>query len=334
MATPRTIRSGLFGALLLTWAALPGPLSLAADPASLLDLKLPAVFFKPAPEGVDDLKAIQSHVNRVIKEVMPAVVNVRIGPAQGSGVVISEDGLILTAGHVAGKPGQNVIVTFPDGKEVKGKTLGSNIGVDNGMMRITTPGKYPFVQMGQSSHIKAGDWCLTIGHPGGLKKGRTPPVRLGRITTNLDDIIQTDCPLVGGDSGGPLFDMRGLVVGIHSRIGPKITDNIHVPVDTYRGNWEWLLKEERWSGGRFGITPGDDARGCRIAAVTAGSAAEKAGILKNDVVTAINGKIILGKEQLLAVTKLRHAGDVVTVDVRRGEEVLRLRVTLDEGIIE
>src|ERR1700733_15383690 len=79
MGTPRTIRSGLFGAMLLACAALQTPLSHAAETVSFLDLKVPSVFLKPAPEGVDDLKAIQNHVNRVIKEVMPAVVNVKIG---------------------------------------------------------------------------------------------------------------------------------------------------------------------------------------------------------------------------------------------------------------
>src|SRR5262249_45654713 len=106
-------------------------------PAQSTDMRLPSAFNKAAPETVDDLKQIQAHVKLVIDKVMPAVVNIKCGPGQGSGIIVSEDGYILTAGHVSQKPGQNCTITFPDGREVKGKTLGWNQSVDNGMVKIT-----------------------------------------------------------------------------------------------------------------------------------------------------------------------------------------------------
>ena len=86
------------------------------------DWKLPTAFQKPVPETIDDLKQIQAHVKTVLEKVMPAVVNIKCGPGQGSGVIVSEDGYVLTAGHVSQKPGQNCTITFPDGREVKGKS--------------------------------------------------------------------------------------------------------------------------------------------------------------------------------------------------------------------
>src|SRR5438876_11640505 len=99
--------------------------------------------------------------------------------------------------------------------------------------------------MGKSDELTKGEWCLATGHPRGYKPGRTPPVRLGRDLTFGNTIIKTDCTLVGGDSGGPLFDMQGRVIGIHSRIGQTLAQNMHVPVDTYRETWDRLVKGDR-----------------------------------------------------------------------------------------
>src|SRR5436309_16127609 len=92
-------------------AGLPLPESTAAQTAQQPEVKLPVVFDKPMPESIDDLKAIEAHMDVLIARVMPAVVNVKIG-AQGSGVVISEDGYVLTAGHVSGQPGRECTITF------------------------------------------------------------------------------------------------------------------------------------------------------------------------------------------------------------------------------
>jgi len=178
--------------------------------------------------------------------VTAATVGVRVGSNSGSGVIVSEDGLVLTAGHVVGKPGQEVVFMFADGKTAKGKTLGLYGNADAGMMRITDPGKWPYLPRGQSRGLHVGAWCLALGHPLGFMKDRPPVVRLGRILRLSDNVIQTDCALVGGDSGGPLFDLEGRIIGIHSRIGMAMDINIHVPIDVFADNWERLLKGEQW----------------------------------------------------------------------------------------
>src|SRR5262249_8958054 len=114
---------------------------------------VPAVFKKAAPENVQDLKAMQAHVRALAARVVPCTVNVKIGMGQGSGVIVSEDGYVLTAGHVSGAPGRDVVLTLADGRKVKGKTLGVNRGIDSGMIKITTEGKWPHCGMGKSGEL-------------------------------------------------------------------------------------------------------------------------------------------------------------------------------------
>ena len=219
-----------------------------APPSDKL-FELPQALNKPVPENADDLRDIEKHVQKVLQKVMPAVVGVRVGFGQGSGVIVKEDGTILTAGHVSGTPNKNAVVVLRDGNLRKGKTLGQNKGIDSGMIKISDEGKYPFLEMGKSSELKPGQWVIAIGHPGGFRPNRTPVVRVGRILFANAFVIRTDCTLVGGDSGGPLFDMQGRVIGIHSRIGGlAITENLHVPVDTYRQTWDKLAKGDTWGG--------------------------------------------------------------------------------------
>jgi serine protease Do len=318
-----------------------------ADPVlpASKELARPAALDKPVPAGVEDLKAIQTHIKKTLDKVIPATVALRIGPAWGSGVIVSEDGYVLTAAHVSGKADRECVIIMPDGKEVKGKTLGGNTQVDGGMVKITEKGKWPYVEMGRSSKVKAGDWCVVIGHPGGFRPGRAPVVRVGRVSASSASLIRTDATLVGGDSGGPLFDADGKVIGINSRIGMRIVDNIHVPVDTYRDGWDRLVKGEVWGGSLLGF--GDpkrdapktvgawlgvqrdaDADNCRITGTVEDSPAEKAGFLADDVITRFDGKPIASFPDLAELVGAKKPGDEVVVVVRRGSETVRLKVVL------
>src|SRR5262249_32003214 len=147
-------------------------------------------------------------------------------------------------------------------------------------------GKWPFAEMGKSADLKKGQWCITTGHPGGYKKGRAPVVRLGRVLKADDRVVSTDCTLVGGDSGGPLFDLDGKVIGIHSRIAEDITANMHVPVDTYRDTWDLLVKSEAWGGflgPSLGLKLDLTAKECIVTEVTDDSPAARAGLKPGDV---------------------------------------------------
>jgi len=198
------------------------------------------------PKAPADLKLLEKKLQEVIGRVRECTVGVRVGVSQGSGVIVSPDGYVLTAGHVVGKPNQPVTFFLADGRTVRGKTLGMYVSADAGLMKITEKGPWPHVEMGYSSEVKPGMWCLALGHPLGYQEQRPPVVRVGRILRVRATLLQTDCPLVGGDSGGPLFDLEGRVIGIHSRIGSPTDMNLHVPVDVFRENWERLTKGEAW----------------------------------------------------------------------------------------
>jgi len=150
----------------------------------------------------------------------------------------------VTAGHVCGAPDRDVSVTFPDGKIAHGKTLGVDLESDTGLMKITEPGPWPHVATGDLEQTKMGDWVLALGHPGGFDLKRSLVVRLGRIIRLAPDALQTDCTISPGDSGGPLFDMHGRVIGIHSYISSSPADNFHVPITAYYHSWTMLVKSK------------------------------------------------------------------------------------------
>jgi serine protease Do len=287
---------------------------------------------------VEDLKAIQKRVKQVLKKVLPCTVGLRVAGSQGSGVIVSKDGYVLTAGHVSGKPGRPVTIIFPDGKTAKGKTLGRNRAIDSGLIKITDKGPWPFARMGDSAKVIKGQWCIATGHPGGYQEGRSPVVRVGRILDIYRSFLRTDCTLVGGDSGGPVFDLRGRVIGIHSCIGTSITTNIHVPVNAYSDAWDRLAKSEVWgkrprvkktSGQPYlGILADPKAEDCTITKVTPGSPAEKAGLRPGDVVTGLDGETIRSLADLKDQIDLKKPGDEVTLVIRRGKEVLTVDVVL------
>jgi len=165
------------------------------------------------PESLDQLRSMESRFKKLTEQVMPATVNIQMGASQGSGVVVTDDGYILTAAHViGGKPFQEARIVFPDGRRFKAETLGVNSGrIDSGMLKIINPKKksFPYVQLGISEPLELGQWVMAVGHPGGLDKSRGLVTRVGRIVGKSERVIRTDCTLVGGDSGGPLFDMNG-----------------------------------------------------------------------------------------------------------------------------
>ncbi len=291
----------------------------------------PSILDKPVPTDIKELRAIQERVKKAAVKATPCTVCVRIGNAFGSGVIVSKDGYVLTAGHISGEPGRHARVILSDGRVVEGETLGSNEEFDSGMIRITEKGDWPFVEMGDASKVKKGQWCIALGHPDGYKPGRPPVLRLGRVLENKSHILRTSAALVGGDSGGPLFDLDGKVIGIHSRIGTGLSFNIHVPVDTYRTTWDRLVKSEVWGGtsaSYIGVVLNSDEKECKIAQVEKDSPAEKAGLRPDDVVIRFGKQKVADLEDLITLIHKHKPGDTVPLEVRRGKEVLNLKVVV------
>jgi S1-C subfamily serine protease len=196
------------------------------------------------------LEKVEAQVQAVAAKASPSVVAVthgaRGGLATGSGVIIGRNGLILTAAHVVSDR-KFVDVTFSDGKTVRAKVLGANYDRDVALALISEHGDYPFVELGDTKNLTVGDMVVALGHPGGLDLDRPSPVRFGRVFEfNHDRYIRSDCTLVGGDSGGPLFDLSGKVVGVHSSVGTDMTVNNDAPVEVVRTDWQRLMNGERW----------------------------------------------------------------------------------------
>lgn len=228
--------------------------ALAADspPQAKPPAVTPPAAAKPATDtppvkpvkSLDELRSVETQVQRLVARALPAVVGIREGDSQGSGVIVTADGYIATAGHVIKKPGSEVTVVLSDGRECKATTLGFDRAVDSGLIKLNDKGPWPHVEMGSTAQLKTGSWCVAVGHPLGYREGRPPVVRIGRALTVLENVFSTDCVIVSGDSGGPVFDLDGKVLGINSRIGPLVTMNYHVPIDLYRRDWNRLVAKE------------------------------------------------------------------------------------------
>ena len=293
-----------------------------------------AVFDKPVPENVADLLAIEKQVRKLVEKLTQCTVAVRVGGSQGSGVLVSKDGYVLTAAHVAGAPGRTAIVTLPDGREVQGKTLGRDRSHDAALLKITEKADWPFAEMGDLNQLKVGDWCVAGGHPGGFRKNRPAVVRLGRIVFIKEKIIQSGCTLMGGDSGGPLFDMKGRVIGIHSRIGVSAGWNFHIPISVYSKSWDRLVAAESWggwpllSGGLLGVGGDDHPQGCQITRVIPESPAQKSGLRVDDIIVKLDAKLIKSFKDLVATVRNRNPGEKVTLEILRGEKTMKITAVL------
>lgn len=319
--------------------------SLIEDPRSVtrveLDRKIADVAWGAKPNSKEELVRLQKQQSEVAKRVHLVTVNLQHGMTQGSGVIVSEDGYILTAAHVAGRPKQKINVVLHDGTRVEGISLGLNRNEDAGLVKIinsdSVPQKsWPFACLGRSADLPRGAWVLAAGHPGGWQSDRPAVVRVGRLLRNYDSTLITDCALIGGDSGGPLFDLEGKLIGIHSRIGVDVEENMHVPLDVYYASHERLIRSEAW-----GTLPGfkpyigvegataENSRGrCLIETVTPRGPAERAGIKAGDIIVRFNGDDIGEFQDLKNSIDSTVPGDSVSLEVERNREIVRLRLTI------
>lgn len=297
----------------------------------------PAVQDKPAPETLEDLREIEAHAQAVVAAAAPATVALDMGrrSGTGSGVIVSEDGYILTAAHVIGDADRQFFVHFPDGTTATAKTLGSDRQNDMGMAKLNGDGPWPFVPMAEADALQHRDWVVALGHPGGYKDERPVVARLGRVIRIRRGFgIQTDCSLIGGDSGGPLLNLQGQVVGIHSKIGQSSRSNMHVAVDDYRRGWDRMVAGEQWFRRRVSpllgvfIDTDDRSRGVLVQRVVRGTPADDAGIRKQDIILRLDDQVCRDQRSVHEYLALLAPGDPVTVTLLRDGEEVVTEVTL------
>lgn len=296
--------------------------------------------YEPA-ETLVELLRIEKMVENVSAQSLPATVSLvseRTG-SSGSGVIVSEDGLILTAAHVV-QGMKEVDVYFADGKKWLGKVLGANFSKDIAMVKMEDAGPWPFVKLGESKPLEAGDWVIAIGHSAGFDPARTPPIRFGRVMSDgPGNYFTTDCTLIGGDSGGPLFDLNGKLVAVNSSIGESWKNNNHAGIDGFREDWERLLVGETWGTLQMnplanpetpvlGIGFDEGRNGVLVTGMAPNSPAAAAGVRAGDVIRSVDGDRVREGSELQQVLVKREVGDVVKLGIVRGEEEIEIEVEL------
>ncbi|MCE3015911.1 MAG: trypsin-like peptidase domain-containing protein [Pirellula sp.] len=189
--------------------------------------------------SMDSLQDIEKKILQVLPKIKPCVVCVQTGGGSGSGVIVSTDGLVLTAAHVIDNAKELTIV-YPDGRKFKGEALGTYGPADAGMARILEGAPHPFAEVHSGKGLSLHETVIALGHPSGFDLQRGPPLRIGHVTALDENYITTDTSLIGGDSGGPSFDLEGKVLGIHSHIAGEIQTNRDSHIAKFHENWEQM----------------------------------------------------------------------------------------------
>ena len=292
------------------------------------------------PETLDELRLLEQQFGRISAAARLCTVSVRIGQSQGCGVIVDGGGRVLTAAHVVMRPNKPATVILENGRRLKATTLGSNKNVDAGMLQID-PGQnegkdWPHATLGSSGKLSTGMWCVATGHPSGFDQERGVVTRVGRISRVNRSALRTDCALIGGDSGGPLFDLSGKLIAIHSRIGNDVEENLHIPIDNYSNSWERLVAGDFW-GSLPGFRPVLGVQGnsqkdeAVIEIVRPNSAAMKAGIKEGDIIKKFGDRKITDFQSLKDAVGETMPGENVRVRGIRDGAIVFFSVVIGRG---
>lgn len=266
-------------------------------------------------------------------EEMPRMPENHRTQGAGSGVIISKDGYILTNNHVV-EGAKEVTVTLANKKEYKAQVIGRDPKTDLAVLKIKAKKPLPAAAMGDSEHLRVGDWVVAIGNPFGLSHTVTTGIvsAKGRVigAGPYDDFIQTDASINPGNSGGPLFNMSGEVVGINTAIIPYGQGiGFAIPVNTAKPLIPQLVAKGEVTRGYLGvsiqtITPDlakalkvENHEGALVADVISGSPADKGGIERGDIIIAYNGKAVKDSHDLPTMVAATPVDEEVTVTVLR-----------------
>lgn len=276
----------------------------------------------------------------------------RLERGLGSGVIVSADGTILTNAHVI-DGAEKITVFLSDNKTFDAKLVGADKPSDLAVLKIEAQ-NMPFLNLGNSDTVRVGDIVLAIGNPLGIGQSVTAGIisakgrRTGLSDGSFEDFLQTDAPINRGNSGGALVSLTGELIGINSQIlsggpsGGNIGIGFSIPSNMAKSVMEQLLRDGRVRRGMLGIGIQNlneataqalglnDTSGVLVSDVRKGSAAEKAGFQRTDIITAINGEKIEDSNVLRNKVAGTLPGTEIKVTVLRDGKPLELTATLDE----
>jgi len=311
-----------------------------------------SVSFAAAPDAAL-LDAYSHAVIHAVDRVGPAVVNIEAKTSErgkredggtGSGFLLAGDGFILTNSHVVHKASE-LHVTLADGRRVPAKLVGEDADTDLAVIRIDAP-NLTHARLGDSAGIRVGQMAIAIGNPYGFQAsvtagivsalGRTLHGREGRL---MDDIIQTDAALNPGNSGGPLVDSSGAVIGVNTAvILPAQGICFAIAADTAKFIAAWLIKEGRIRRGYLGVAGQNvdlpvravrfhglpQTTGILVVSCDAGASADRAGLEAGDLILAFNGQSLRSVHELHKRLVHIETGKRAEITfLRRGERLTR-----------
>ncbi|MGH7448496.1 MAG: S1C family serine protease, partial [Longimicrobiales bacterium] len=297
------------------------------------------------------LQTPEQTVIDVTRRVSPAVVSISSRAGSGSGVVIREDGVILTNAHVVGNM-RSVTVGMANGDEHQGEVLGRAPDIDLAVVRVDAR-DLPAAPLGDSDRLQVGQAAIAIGNPVGFERSVTTGVvsALNRtLGTRLDELIQTDAAINPGNSGGPLLNSRGEVIGINTAVlnatprgQPIVGIGFAIPINLGRDVTEQLLTTgvvtRPYIGIRnVGLYPElvrqfrlPVQQGILVVGVEAGSPAERSGLRQGDIITGMAGTTITGEGDLRRVLRNRSPNETVQVrGVRSSGRPFEVQLRLGE----
>jgi len=269
----------------------------------------------------------------------------------GTGFLIHPSGLILTNDHVIAPPPryqvvEGLIVHLSDQREYFARVIGRDKKIDVALLKIEGAEAFPSVSLGDSEHLKIGEWVMSIGNPFGIEESITVGVvsGVGRVlgAGPYDHFIQTDAIIHAGNTGGPLYNIRGEVVGMNTIVGMSGHGlGFAIPINMVKEILPMLRKDGKVTRGWLGVMiqalTRDLARafsieggeGALVSEVMKESPAKKAGVLRGDVIVRYDGKAVTRMHDLPTLVAKTPVGSVVSVDVIRDSQPMTLTITIE-----
>jgi len=268
--------------------------------------------------------------------------------AQGSGFVVTPDGYILTNNHLVGEADE-IGVTMGDNRKYKAKLIGADPETDVAVIKIDGE-NMRYLELADSDALEVGEWVIAIGNPFRLSHTVTAGIVSAKGRSQIgvadyEDFIQTDAAINFGNSGGPLLNLDGKVVGINTAIigpGGNVGIGLAIPINMAKSIYEQLKESGKVVRGYLGVViqdlePGmseffgvENGRGALVANVMEGSAADKAGVKSDDIIVEIEGEVVVGANELMNRVAARRPDSKVKLVILRDGERKTLTVTLDK----